>query len=282
MDDRQHELKQVLWEVKALAADYYRLTGRPLGVTGEVAEHVAADMLGLELAPPRTQGYDAIRHGPEWPERIQIKGRALGPDAKPGQRIGRINVRDECDAILLVLLDSRTMDPLEIWEAPFAAVVQRLKQPGSKARNERGSLAVSSFKRMARMVWSTSPQKVLTAMKSAPRSPRDIKYFDKKDAVTAELLRCARAGVTTTYGELGRRVGIAPQGPWKPLLDFISDEQAAEGLPDIAFLVINKGSGYPGQIGQIRARTPSDEQKALAERKLQEVFGLYRQDSAPR
>lgn len=31
------------------------------GVTGEVAEYVAAQILGLELVPPRTPGYDAIR-----------------------------------------------------------------------------------------------------------------------------------------------------------------------------------------------------------------------------
>lgn len=36
-----------------LAAEYYRLTGKPLGVTGEVAEYVAAETLGLVLADAR-------------------------------------------------------------------------------------------------------------------------------------------------------------------------------------------------------------------------------------
>jgi hypothetical protein len=39
-------VREILATVKLLAAEYYRLTGKPLGVTGEVAEYVAADKLG--------------------------------------------------------------------------------------------------------------------------------------------------------------------------------------------------------------------------------------------
>src|ERR1700732_497162 len=82
-----HRLHEILSEVKLLAVEYYQLTGKPLGVTGEVAEYVAAETLGLKLAPPRTRGYDAIRETDSGEERIQIKGRAYGEDAKPGQRL---------------------------------------------------------------------------------------------------------------------------------------------------------------------------------------------------
>jgi hypothetical protein len=145
-------VREILATVKPLAAEYYRLTGKPLGVTGEVAEYVAAETLGLVLADARTPGYDAIRNTPQGPERIQIKGRAYGEDAKPGQRISRIKTGAACDAVLLVLLDNTTLEPREIWEAPFSAVTERLAISGSKAR-ERGSLGVSEFKRMARRVW---------------------------------------------------------------------------------------------------------------------------------
>src|SRR5712692_9699527 len=91
-------IREILAAVKPLAADYYQLTGKPLGVTGEVAEYVAAELLGLELAPPRTHGYDAIRKTDAGPQRIQIKGRAYGEDAKPGQRLGTINRGAPCDA----------------------------------------------------------------------------------------------------------------------------------------------------------------------------------------
>jgi hypothetical protein len=36
------ELKDVLKAAKVLAVRYYRITGKPLGVTGEVAEYEAA------------------------------------------------------------------------------------------------------------------------------------------------------------------------------------------------------------------------------------------------
>ncbi|WP_156958803.1 hypothetical protein [Labrenzia sp. DG1229] len=55
-EDEKARLRETLAQVKPLSAEYYRLTGKPLGVTGEVAEFVAAETLGLELAPPRTEG----------------------------------------------------------------------------------------------------------------------------------------------------------------------------------------------------------------------------------
>lgn len=148
-------VREILAAVKPLAAEYYRLTGKPLGVTGEVAEFVAAELLGLELADARTAGYDAVRSGPNGPVFIQIKGRAHGDDAKPGQRLGRIKINAQCDIVLLVLLDNATLEPREIWEAPFPEVIARLAEPGSKARNDRGALSVRDFKRLpsAQLAW---------------------------------------------------------------------------------------------------------------------------------
>lgn len=147
-----HRVREILAVVKPLAAEYYRLTGKPLGVTGEVAEYVAAATLGLELAPPRTHGYDAVRQTSEGLQRIQIKGRAFGEDAKPGQRLGIIKSGAPCDSVLLVLLDNGTLEPREMWEAPIAAVEERLAVPGSKAR-ARGALRTNEFKRLARRIW---------------------------------------------------------------------------------------------------------------------------------
>lgn len=46
-------MKDILRDVKALAVEYYKATGKPLGVTGEMAEYEAAEKLGLELAEAR-------------------------------------------------------------------------------------------------------------------------------------------------------------------------------------------------------------------------------------
>jgi hypothetical protein len=110
-------VKQILATVKPLAAEYHQLTGKPLGVTGEVAEYVAAENLHLELTPARTSGHDAVRRTPTGDIRIQIKGRAFGEDSKPSQRLSRIKENADCDVVLLVVLDNATLEPVGMWEA---------------------------------------------------------------------------------------------------------------------------------------------------------------------
>lgn len=151
----QARVREILAAVKPLAAEFYRLTGKPPGVTGEIAEYLAADILGLELAVARTAGYNAIRHTPAaGPERIQIKGRAVSGPRNAG-RISRIKLDADCDAVLLVLMDNETLDPFEMWEASHSAVVDRLVIPGAKSR-ERGALGVSEFRAIAKKVWPTT------------------------------------------------------------------------------------------------------------------------------
>lgn len=137
-------------QVKVIAKEYRILTGRPLGITGEVAEYEAARLLNLNLSDVRQAGYDAIRADGT---RIQIKGRVLFETSKPGQRIGRIRLDHEWDSVMLVILN-QDFSPLEIYEAPRAKVEEALTAPGSRSRNERGALAVSKFKSIAKLVWS--------------------------------------------------------------------------------------------------------------------------------
>jgi hypothetical protein len=141
---------EILAAAKALAVEYYQLTGKPLGVTGEVAEFVAANTLRLTLAPPRTPGHDATRRRNGKIECIQIKGRAFKPGKS--QKLGKFNVSTPCDTAILVLLDIATLDAKEIWEAPFAAIAKRLAVPGSKARG-RGVITVGDFKRFGTCVF---------------------------------------------------------------------------------------------------------------------------------
>ncbi len=64
--------------------------------------------------------------------------------------MGSIKVDKEWDAVLMVLLD-QNFDAVEIYEAERVAVVAVLAAPGSKARNERGAMAVSKFKSIGRL-----------------------------------------------------------------------------------------------------------------------------------
>ena len=52
------------------------------------------------------------------------------------QRLSRIKADAPCDVVILVLLDNRTLDPREMWEAPFLAVAARLAFPAPRPASE--------------------------------------------------------------------------------------------------------------------------------------------------
>lgn len=156
MNNNSDEIRSILQKAKRLAQRYRMLTGKPLGVAGEVAEYEAAQHLSLELVPARQAGYDAVRRVGKRTQRLSIKGRCILPNGSPSQRVGKIDIAKPFDAVLLVLMDER-LNATAIYEAPRSKVVAAIKAPGSKARNERGALGVSNFKSIAKCVWSLKP-----------------------------------------------------------------------------------------------------------------------------
>jgi hypothetical protein len=143
------QLSRLIAEAKRLAIQYRNLTGRPLGITGEVAEYEAARLLGLRLADVRQKGFDAIAADGR---KLQIKGRCVLETSKRGQRLGGIKLDCEWDAVLLVLLDG-DFEPIAIYEANRQVVTDAILAPGSKSRNERGTLSISKFKSIGRIIW---------------------------------------------------------------------------------------------------------------------------------
>lgn len=142
----------ILAETKKLAQRYHSLTGKPLGITGEVAEYEAARILGVELTEARQAGYDATEIKDGKVNRIQIKGRCILKGSSSGQRIGSIDIKKEFDTVFLVLLDE-TYEATAIYEATREAVIDALTKPGSKARNEHGALGIAKFKSIGRIRW---------------------------------------------------------------------------------------------------------------------------------
>ena len=152
--EARERVAEILVQVRPLAAEFYRLTGKPLGVTGQVGEQLAANLLGLTLSDARTAGYDATRSsgrdGP--PERVQIKTRAYPVGADAGQRMGRLTPTTPCDFVMLVLLDPETLDVRAVWEAPFSALAHRLTDPTSSS-HKHGSFKITEFMAFAALVW---------------------------------------------------------------------------------------------------------------------------------
>lgn len=163
----REDINKLLAQAKRLAQRYRALTGKPLGVAGEVAEFEAAQHLNLVLVPARQAGYDAVRRNGSKTQRLSIKGRCILPGSSKSQRVGKIDITKPFDAVLLVLMDEK-LNATAIFEAQRDKVIAALTAPGSKARNERGSLSVSKFKSISKSVWSRD--KVRTAER--PRSRR--------------------------------------------------------------------------------------------------------------
>lgn len=149
--DPEH-IAAVLERARAVAIDYYRLTCKPLGITGEIGEYEAARLLGLKLSAAREAGYDAID---PTGHRYQIKARCFNEDGlRKSQRLGSIKLTHLWDSVLLVILDME-FRATGIWQAEREAIAVAIAAPGSKARNERGALAVSKFKSIGRKIWPT-------------------------------------------------------------------------------------------------------------------------------
>ena len=117
---------KILKSARKLAIDYYRETGKPLGITAEVAEFEAAKLLGLTLCEARQPGFDAYRTKGRRRHRIQIKGRRLDDVRDRSPRLGSINLDREWDSVVLVLLNS-AFEAVEIWEANRPAIDKALK-----------------------------------------------------------------------------------------------------------------------------------------------------------
>lgn len=140
---------RLLKPARTLAIEYHRLTGKPLGITGELGEYEAARILGLQLTGARQPGFDAVRRG----TKFQIKTRCISTHRmKAGQRFGSIRLKHDWDAVLLVLMDEN-FAVFEIHEANRKAIREALNKPGSKARNVRGALSVSKFKSIGNRLW---------------------------------------------------------------------------------------------------------------------------------
>lgn len=143
-------LETVMRQAIAVAIKYRGLTGRPLGITGEVGEFHVAKLLGWQLAEARQPGYDAVATDGH---RVQVKARCV-LDGR-SQRLGAIKLAYPWETVALVLMDG-DFAPLAIYEAQRPDIERELLAPGSRSRNERGALSVPKFKSIASIIWSLS------------------------------------------------------------------------------------------------------------------------------
>ena len=158
VEAQNDELMSVLRQAKDVAVRYYQLTGRPLGVTGEVAEYEAIRLLSLKPAIVRQEGFDAVRESNGRSERLQIKGRRLfARVSKAGPRLGEIDLRKTWDAVVFVVLDEH-YEAVAIYEASRDAVTAMIAPDESDPESMRGKIPVAKFVRQAMKVWEMGPR----------------------------------------------------------------------------------------------------------------------------
>ena len=136
------KLRRTLLTLKRVAARYHSLTGKSLKVADEVGRYVAAKILGLTLVPDPYVGYDALRGE----QRIQIAVRPY----PSGTRVACPRSDAQLDSVVLVVLDDKTLNAREIWEA----TCERLKDIHPKIRIQ--GLPVDQFKKIATQVWKSA------------------------------------------------------------------------------------------------------------------------------
>jgi len=151
-DDERAQISELVEQAKQLAVRYRQLTGKPLGITGEIAECEAAAILGMDLHAARTAGYDATETRDGIAVRVQIKGRVIANPKRITGRVAATDLSQPFDVVQLVLLDSN-FNAFAIYEAKRPAVEALITRPGSKARNERGSVGITQFKAIAQLRW---------------------------------------------------------------------------------------------------------------------------------
>ena len=145
-----YDVDKLMLEARKLAANYRKATGKPLGISSEIAIHDVARLMNLELIEASPGGYDAIGKGKRDGKKIQIKGRTVATDMKSNQRVGQLKIDQQWDAVMLVLLNE-DYEPLEIYEADREEILEVVNSSNSKRKN-RGAMSVAKFKFIAELV----------------------------------------------------------------------------------------------------------------------------------
>ena len=151
-----YDVEKLMVEARKLAAQYRVATGKPLGISSEIAVHDVIRLMDLQPAENPQAGYDAIGTGEREGRRVQIKGRTISDEAKTNQRIGQIKVDQQWDSVMLILMNEQ-YEPLEIYEAQREQILEAVANTSSKRRN-RGALSVAKFKHLGQLVWSADNQ----------------------------------------------------------------------------------------------------------------------------
>jgi hypothetical protein len=102
--ESQIVIDEVFKNIYQLAKKYYKVTGKPLGVVGEVGEFVACKFYGGKLNDPRNAGSDFTKDG----NMYEVKTRMIYPATASNfwnGATGNINISDEWNFLIVLILN---------------------------------------------------------------------------------------------------------------------------------------------------------------------------------
>ncbi len=138
------EVEDIVESIIPLARRWKLATGRSLGVTGEIGEHLACKTMGWSLAAHLQKGWDAIG---EDGRKIQIKSRVLQSTCDKSPTMSTVRLDREWDTVALVIMDEN-IALTEILEATREAF-----EPLQIARGGSG-VSISKFRRISSSIWA--------------------------------------------------------------------------------------------------------------------------------
>lgn len=144
-----YDVGKLMEETRRLASSYRLTTGQVLPVSNELARFDAIRLLGLTPAEEQDEGIDAYS-GDDLETKIQIKARVIFDKQKSGQRVGQLKMGADWDTTLLVLFDEHYMSQ-EIFSLTRSVLLA--KGNDKSMPNKRGSMTISKFKALGKLVW---------------------------------------------------------------------------------------------------------------------------------
>ncbi len=160
-----YAVDKLMAEARRLAAEYRRVTGKTLPLSGEIAVNDAIRLLDLEAIGAADAGYDAFRGAGASRERFLIKARVVFDAQKGAHRLGELKFDKPWDTLLLVLMDA-FYETTEIYAVSRAEAAAALTEGTS---SKKASLSVPRIKIIGARVWSretalpTTPARVADA-----------------------------------------------------------------------------------------------------------------------
>ncbi len=140
---------KLMGEARRLAAEYRKVTGKTLPLSGEIAINDAMRLLGLEQAEGPEAGFDAFKTTATGCERFLIKARVVFDEQKGAHRLGELKLDRPWDTLLLVLMDA-DYETVEIFAVTREKVAQALAEG---TLNKKNTLSVPRVKIIGRRVW---------------------------------------------------------------------------------------------------------------------------------